>query len=91
MLTKSDKSTFWKTVELCLVAFHKFSPNQAKVKVRGFRHEIESDDKPTDIGMIYHEEPFILACDIAGEQLDIGKYQKKYQALLHQTHSGITN
>ena len=83
------KSRFWKVVEECLVKLHHLKPQEAQSKTRGFRAAIESDkEKYGD--MIYHDEPFYVACDLADlvevpnqEQL-LSKTREEYSAILHK-------
>lgn len=48
-----------------------------------FRREQASDVvRPSDI--VYHEEPFYLACDLMDRQLKIEDHQEKYNAILER-------
>ncbi len=84
---------FWAAVEDCLVQFHRFSRSMAAEKVTDFRRRLENISMPsTDEGggepdpaladMIYHAEPWYLACNLAGEDIPLEPNRNTYQEIL---------
>ena len=75
--------SFWKVVANCLVDFHNFKDKQAKKAVMNYRKNLKNSLTKSSFELVYHEEPFALANDIAGVQLDIAKYRKIYLSILN--------
>jgi hypothetical protein len=82
------RDAFWLVVEDCLVQFHHATRPNASSKTQNLRTKIESSTTPLANELIYHDEPFYVACDIAGLH-DIGEQdallqqnQVAYQSIL---------
>jgi hypothetical protein len=79
------RTSFWKTVEDCLVAFHNQNAFAAQKIVCDYRERLA--DEARQFGpdwmedLIYHAEPWQLACDLAGTQLDVNDYRAEYETL----------
>jgi len=82
MVTARDKSAFWSAVEDCLVEFHGLPRHDAKKKSKRLRERIETPPKGVSGDMLYHDEPFDVACDIAARPLDLSQYRQQYQEIL---------
>jgi hypothetical protein len=87
-LSPSQRSAFWQAVEDCLVEFHAKKRPNALQKTAELRREFEAPPPGIDGDLIYHSEPFYVACEIAG-MLDPRKQEKllesnqiKYDSLL---------
>jgi hypothetical protein len=82
------KDAFWAIVTDCLERFHDFTPSAAMAESRALRAAIESPtlaDAPPpgyDGDLIFHGEPFYVACDIAGRELRLDEHRTEYQVLL---------
>jgi hypothetical protein len=92
MLSPLLKSAFWITVEDCLISFHKHSRQTAAEQVDGYRrrllqsaNSIGQDQWMEDL--IYHSEPWQLACDLANNNLDRDYYRAEYAQIL--TRNGL--
>ena len=73
---------FWTVVEECLQEFHHLSPVEAVEKGRELRRKIRTPP-PGILGeIIYHDEPFDVACELAGRPLDLAQYRTQYDAIL---------
>jgi hypothetical protein len=86
MVTGEVAPRFWAAVEDCLVTFHKLKRCEAAEKVTGLWRALPSTlGKSTPLAdMIYHAEPWQIACNLAEEDLPIARYQRKYQEVLKQ-------
>jgi hypothetical protein len=86
MVTGEVAPRFWAAVEDCLVTFHQLKRCEAAEKVTGLWRRLPTTvDKSTPFAeMIYHAEPWQIACNLADEELPIADYQVKYQELLKQ-------
>jgi hypothetical protein len=85
MVTAELAPHFWAAVEECLVTFHEVKPCEAaeQVTLLWRRLPVSVDDAgPSFADMIYHAEPWQIACNLANEDLPVASYQAAYQALL---------
>ncbi|HEY0021374.1 MAG TPA: hypothetical protein VGB24_00630 [Longimicrobium sp.] len=82
------KHAFWAIVTDCLQAFHNFERDEAVLRVAGYRESIENpplEQLPPagyDADLIFHEEPFYLASDLAGEELELAEYRNEYERIV---------
>jgi hypothetical protein len=59
------KDAYWKVVTDCLIKFHGKSGQDAQNLTCDYRRKVEDPgDEPVG-DIIYHEEPFYVACDLA--------------------------
>ena len=82
--TKKDNEEFWLVVEDCLVTFHRRARARAKEAVSGFRGSICGRLKKDEFDLIYHVEPFSVACEIAAAELDISERRSQYEEILQK-------
>jgi hypothetical protein len=61
------KDSFWEIVGDCLHQVHGIEASEVGEQVESLRQKIESPPVGISGEMIYHDEPFFVACDIAGE------------------------
>jgi len=84
------KNAFWKVVEECLVAFHDFSKEGARARSLEYRAEIESplealvEKYGNRSDVFYHDEPFNIACRIAGHDLDLESLYWTYRKIINK-------
>ena len=74
-LTPRLRDAFWRSVEACLVGFLSESKENAAFQTSLLRHESDNPPPNIDGDMIYHDEPFYVACDIA-EIYDLGEQER---------------
>ena len=92
MMVSSVAPHFWTAVEDCLVTFHHLQRCTAAEKVTSLWRKLPTslDGSGTRFSdMIYHAEPWQIACNLAGNDLPIAAYQEAYQALL--ARNGLMN
>jgi hypothetical protein len=86
---------FWAAVEDCLVTFHQVSPPEAAQKVTRLWRRLadltpsqESDnaEMPAFDDMIYHEEPWYIACNLVDCDKGLEPYRIAYEQILKQNH-----
>ena len=80
---------YWRTIHDCLTALHHWSPAQTDDAIARLRKRLAVREDPDFPVMIYHAEPFEVACDIAGQQLDYAAHREAYEAILHRAGSSI--
>jgi hypothetical protein len=84
-VTATSAMHFWAAVEDCLATFHAMQRTEAAEKVtslwqhpafalNGVNRDYED--------MIYHAEPWQIACNLACNDLNVTGHQAAYQALL---------
>jgi metal-sulfur cluster biosynthetic enzyme len=84
MIDQQAKDAFWGVVEDCLVEIHHTPRWQAQALVKDLRKKIEQPPAGLQGDIIYHDEPFDVACDLAGNSLGLSPYRQKYETILSQ-------
>jgi hypothetical protein len=84
MIDSKAKDAFWDVVEDCLVEIHGLSKPAAHQRSVDLRARIESPPTGMSSEIFYHAEPFDVACDIAGRQLDLSHYRFQYDYILNR-------
>ena len=88
MTNEEMRFLFWDVVSECLVQFHGLNHADAyenSARLRGRLRELgRPDDMLYPSDMVYHEEPFYIACSLMDQQLKLedAEYRKRYQAIL---------
>ena len=86
MIDLQATDEFWSVVEECLQELHHLSPADAVQKTRKLRRKLKSPPPglPADLAseIIYHDEPFDVACDLAGRRLDPDQFRRQYDGIL---------
>jgi hypothetical protein len=83
-----SKDAFWSVVVACLKEFLALDPAQARNKADSLRSAVETPPEGISGELIYHNEPFYVACDLAGvhgprDQDDLlERNRARYHALL---------
>ena len=85
-LSPAARDTFWQVVEDCLTDIHGLPPSEARRRSHDLRAEIESPPPGLSSDIFYHAEPFDVACDLAGNQLDVLQYRDRYDLILDRHH-----
>jgi hypothetical protein len=87
------KGIFWSIVVECLVQFHGLDSLSARREADSLRGRIESPPPGISGELIYHDEPFYVACDIAGDHESdsknqkITEYRNIYETIVNQVRS----
>ena len=84
MVQAGVASNFWATVEDCLVQFHHLEREAAAEKVTALWRRLPKSEgtDPSFDDMIYHAEPWYIACNLAGKELPLPQYHSEYEGLL---------
>jgi hypothetical protein len=87
MVQAALATSFWAAVEDCLVTFHHLERDAAAEKVSGLRRKLPKGptvkcEKLSLEDMIYHSEPWYIACDLAQEELSLTQHQEAYENVL---------
>lgn len=77
---------FWDVVVECLVEFHKLGRDDAYQATIDLRKRLRESDRPEDgvypSEIVYHEEPFHLACDLMANKLNVEEHWQTYKVIL---------
>jgi hypothetical protein len=79
---QESKDNYWRVVIECLVRFHQCPRAKAQSAVANYKVCLGSRLKKSELDLIYHEEPFAIANEIADECLDISQKRAAYEAIL---------
>jgi len=87
MVQAGIASNFWAAVEDCLVTFHHCERKAAAEKVTGLWRRLPKGpsaecEEPSLEDMIYHSEPWYIACNLAQEELSLTHHQAAYESIL---------
>lgn len=91
MVQAAMASSFWAAVEDCLVQFHAFERDQAAEMVTGLWRRLSRTTSPDAEpslfdDMIFHAEPWRIACNLAARELPFDEYRSAYEAVLKQNN-----
>lgn len=98
MIGPTLAAEFWGAVQDCLVQFHNFSRAKAAEKVTDVwrrlgdlasaaRKKSSGSPQRSFDEMIYHEEPWYIACNLAEKEMILDKkYRHAYLKILQQNH-----
>jgi hypothetical protein len=90
MIPRDEAEAFWGVTRDCLIQFHGFPPADAAQGVASLRESLAEIRVP-HVEMIYHAEPFDVACDIAKKQLDrfIPHVAEEYYRMLDRPYPEV--
>jgi hypothetical protein len=80
------KDAFWGIVADCLQTFHGYSPEAARCRAEKLRESIENPPPPfeSDSELIYHDEPFYIANDLAQRELSVNDHRDEYDRIMNR-------
>jgi hypothetical protein len=78
------KDCFWRVVEDCLVEFHQLARPDAQTQSKQLRAILDQPPPGVTRTAVYHSEPFDVACNVAGRELDLSNYRGRYEAILQR-------
>jgi hypothetical protein len=86
MVDASLSVGFWQTVKDCLVEFHQMPRAAADDRVRDLLRKLsaaaETAEPSTCRDMIYHEEPWYIACNLAGASMPLEPFWMHYREIV---------
>jgi ribosomal 30S subunit maturation factor RimM len=80
---KKEEDAYWEVVERCLIEFHQLEERAARERLADFRIAVSSE-KLENPEIVFHNEPFYLACDLMGTRLEIAANQDRYAKILEE-------
>jgi hypothetical protein len=76
-ITKREQDHFWSVVRECIRKFHVRRASTALAAATRLRKKVGG--MPVDqFDLFYHAEPFDVACNLAGQSLDVKDYLSEY-------------
>jgi hypothetical protein len=85
MIPQIEVDAFWAATVECLVRFHGCTESRARAGVAAFRDRVSRAPVSRPDEMVYHDEPFNVACSIAGRELDQSGVMEEYDRILDDT------
>ena len=85
MTNEETRFLFWDLVLECLVEFHGLNHADAYQNSAKLRGRLRESSRPDDMlypsDMVYHEEPFYIACSLTDQHLKLedAEYRMRYQ------------
>jgi hypothetical protein len=90
---RNSEDQYWLAVALCLERFHGYAKTTARHIVREVRSDRAKDLASSVDGLeaelLYHEEPFYLACDISGKESPLSMHRAEYEELLSEVRAPV--
>jgi len=85
MIPRDEIEAFWEVTRDCLIRFHGLAPADATARVAKLRADLDAVQLPGD-PMIYHDEPFNVACNLARRELDrfVPEVAEEYYRMLER-------
>lgn len=86
------EAEYWGVVETCLVEFHEFDATTASAAINDLknmltmRHTQQVGAQGRDL-MLYHAEPWYIACYIARQDLPLAEHADAYEKLVIKSQS----
>jgi hypothetical protein len=89
MIPYDEIEGFWEVTRDCLIRFHGLGPADASARVAKLRADLDAVELPGD-PMIYHDEPFNVACNLARRELDrfVPEVAEEYDRMLDRAFLG---
>ncbi len=84
MRLKFDTRPYWSVVEDCLVELHGVDRSEARKRIKALLAWIASPPDGVDGEIVYHDEQFDVACDLAGNELRYELYQDQYDQIVER-------
>lgn len=84
LLDPHTRNEFWEVVKECLIEWHGLSQFDALQRSYDLRKQIETPPPGVISDLFYHNEPFQVACEMTGQQLDLAQYRTSYEAILQR-------
>jgi hypothetical protein len=92
MVDASLSVGFWHAVADCLVEFHQVPRVTADELVKDLLRRLSAATETVELSrfrdMIYHEEPWYIACNLAGESLPLERFWQPYRTIV--VRNGLT-
>ncbi len=78
------RNEFWEVIRECLIELHGLPQFEALQRSHDLRQQIEAPPPGLNSDFFYHNEPFQVACDMVGHQLDQAHYRPQYETILQR-------
>jgi hypothetical protein len=78
------RQDYWATVQQCLIRIHHMRQQEASIMVRRYKQRFPVRSQEPSVELVYHFEPFRLACDIAGRKLSVRNHSTQYRQILSE-------
>ena len=77
---KRQEEAYWLAVKACLIRFHGLTEDGADKALESYAENVLA--RMTRPDLVFHEEPFYLASEIANHEIPLSKVRNEYESLL---------
>jgi hypothetical protein len=77
VISKGEQEVFWSVVRQCIQEFHPRCARSTLPKATRLRKTVRGMPLEQKV-LFYHAEPFDVACDLAGNHLDVKDHLQEY-------------
>jgi hypothetical protein len=77
-----SREGYWMHVQACLVRFHSLPEGTASKIITDYQTRFPLTSEDPAVELIYHFEPFRLACKITGKKLSVRDFAQEYREIL---------
>lgn len=81
-MNQQVRDAYWALVRECLTRFHGLSKAEARRRVTDLIHDMEHAPEGIDTDVVFTNEAFDLASDLAGRELELGPRLDEYLAMM---------
>jgi hypothetical protein len=85
-LTQPLRDAYWVIVKECLTRFYDLGPREADARVAALHRDMEDAPADIDTDVVYTNQAFDLAGELAGRELDIRSYRDEYLAMMDRIY-----
>jgi hypothetical protein len=85
-LTQPRRDAYWAIVKECLIRFYDLDQREADARVAALHQDMENAPADIDTDVVYTNEAFHLAGELAGREMDIRPYWDEYVAVMDRIY-----
>ena len=86
-MTPELRAAYWTLVRACLVRFHRMSERQAARRVARFVRHLEQAPPELNMDIVFNNEAFDLASDLAERELDRRLFWDEYMEMMDRIYA----
>jgi hypothetical protein len=90
-MTPELRAAYWALVRECMVRFHGLTERQAKRRVAAFIRHLEQAPPDLNMDIVFNNEAFDLASDLAERELDRRLFWDEYMEMMDRIYAAYLN
>jgi hypothetical protein len=88
-MTPELRAAYWALVRECMVRFHGLTERQAKRRVAAFIRHLEQAPPDLNMDIVFNNEAFDLASDLAERELDRRLFWDEYMEMMDRIYAAF--